>query len=77
MINWIRHWKIRTRLLLLLVTLGIFCCFLFWVLWKNQENFCTLLEKAGVDAWDEKAFLEDLKETARTCTVPDSPPGLG
>ena len=74
MINWIRHWKIRTRLLLLLVTLGIFCCFLFWVLWKNQENFCTLLEKAGVDAWDEKAFLEDLKETARTCTVPDSPP---
>lgn len=65
------HWRLRTKLLLLIMGLAIFCVALFIGLWHQQNNVATLLERAGfIDFFDSEAFVARARELAPNYTVP-------
>ena len=66
-----RNWRIHSKLLLLIVISALLSASLFLGLWHQQNNVCTLLERAGfIDWFDSEAFTEKARALAKDYTVP-------
>lgn len=64
-------WRLRTKLLLLIVALAALSVALFVGLWQQQNNVATLLERAGLVKWfDSEAFTEKARALAPDYSVP-------
>lgn len=65
------NWRIRSKLLLLILGTAAACVLLFIGLWHQQNTVCTLLERVGIVDWfDEEAFEERARALAKNYTVP-------
>lgn len=65
------NWRIRSKLLLLIIFSALLSVILFLGLWHQQNNVCTLLERAGLVEWfDSEAFTEKARRLASDYTVP-------
>lgn len=65
------NWRIRSKLLLLILGTAVACVLLFIGLWHQQNTVCTLLERAGIVDWfDDEAFQERARALAKNYTVP-------
>lgn len=69
----ISRWKIRTKLTVLILVMGVLSLSLYWFLWDHQETAVDFLENTGLVTWyDEEQFCSDVIEAARYYTVPES-----
>ena len=69
----LRTWRIRTKLLLLILVMAAASLGIFWFLWSRQIWFCEAMEKAGImKGFDCGEFAEKLREEAVKYTVPES-----
>lgn len=69
----IKDWKIRTKLVLLILVMAVVSLCLYQFLWRNQRNVADLLEKTGLVTWfDTERFIEEFSEAAKDYEVPDS-----
>lgn len=65
------HWRIRTKLLILIILLAIASVVLFFLLWHQQHNALVLSERIGlVDYFDEEAFEQKARTKAQGVSVP-------
>ncbi len=74
----LRAWRIRTKLLLLILVMAAASLGGFWFLWSRQIWFCEAMEKVGImDGFDCEEFAEKLREEAVKYTVPESEEDIG
>ena len=61
-----RNWRIHSKLLLLIVISALLSASLFSDSGSQQNNVCTLLERAGfIDWFDSEAFTEKARAWRR------------
>lgn len=69
----ISRWKIRTKLVLLLLIMAAVSLYLYRFLWENQDKVIDFLEDKKIVTWyDEEQFREDIVKAAGNYTVPES-----
>lgn len=71
--EWIRGWRIRTKMLLLLFVMATVSISLFSFLWKHQFDAADLLERRGIVTWfDSGSLVKKARAEAGRYTVPES-----
>ena len=69
----IGSWKIRTKMVLLLLVMAVVSISLFVFLWRHQADAADLLERSGIVTWfDAGEFLEKAESAAKYYNVPES-----
>ena len=69
----ISRWRIRTKLVLLILVMAVVSIFLYRFLWDNQKNVINFLEDKKIVTWyDEELFREEIVKAAKNYSVPES-----
>ncbi|MDR3766089.1 MAG: HAMP domain-containing sensor histidine kinase [Butyricicoccus sp.] len=69
--NWVKHWSLRKQLLVVLALAGICATTVFCTLWGQEYRFWLFCQRFPSISWDEKAFVQTLRERAKDITIPD------
>ena len=67
-----KKWKIRTKLLLIIVVMALISVWLFRYMWDSQLRVCEGLERLHLISWfDEEAYIANIREDAVHYNVPE------
>ena len=67
-----KKWKIRTKLLLIIVVMALISTWLFRYMWDSQLRVCEGLERLHLISWfDEEAYIANIREDAVHYNVPE------
>ena len=67
-----KKWKIRTKLLLIIVVMALISVWLFRYMWDSQLRVCEGLERLHLISWfDEEAYIANIREDAVHYHVPE------
>ena len=69
----IRNWRIRTKLLILIIVMAAASLLLYRFLWIHQADAADFLERTGLVTWfDSEKFISEVSEAAKDYNVPES-----
>ncbi|HIZ82482.1 MAG TPA: HAMP domain-containing histidine kinase [Candidatus Mediterraneibacter pullistercoris] len=68
-----RDWRIRTKLVIIIIVMASVSLMLYRFLWVHQVDAADLLEQAGFVTWfDSEKFIGKVTEAAKDYSVPES-----